>query len=202
MQSFTIETRRRTQLVAITAQVESAVRALGRREGVATVFVPHTTAGVTINENADPDVAADLEQAMERLVPQEAGYARMPRATARRTCAPAWRAPRAASRWSTAVCASARGRGSISASSTVHARARCGCCRRLLEHVAGGHPAAVLSVLMVLAMLLSSLMNNAATAAVMCPIAFGMAEALEVRPDGLLMAVAIGVPLILRHWSL
>lgn len=62
----------------------------------------------------------------------------------------------------------------------------------LLEHVAGGHPAAVLGVLMVLTMLLSSLMNNAATAAIMCPIAFGMAEALEVSPDGLLMAVAIG----------
>lgn len=75
MQSFTIETKRRTQLVAITAQVAEAVRALGLREGVATVFVPHTTAGVTINENADPDVAADLEKSMERLVPQEAGYA-------------------------------------------------------------------------------------------------------------------------------
>lgn len=75
MQSFTIETKRRTQLVAITAQVAEAVRALGLREGVATVFVPHTTAGVTINENADPDVAADIEQAMERIVPQEAGYA-------------------------------------------------------------------------------------------------------------------------------
>ena len=59
MQSFTIETKRRTQLVAITAQGAEAVRALGLREGVATVFVPHTNAGVTINENADPDVAAD-----------------------------------------------------------------------------------------------------------------------------------------------
>jgi len=75
MQTFTVETKRRTQLVTITAQVALAVWVLGRRDGVATVFVPHTTAGVTINENADPDVAADLEKAMERLVPQEAGYA-------------------------------------------------------------------------------------------------------------------------------
>ncbi len=75
MQTFVLETQRRTQLVSITAQVAAAIRALGRREGVATVFVPHTTAGVTINENADPDVAADLETALERLVPQEAGYA-------------------------------------------------------------------------------------------------------------------------------
>ncbi len=75
MQTFFIRTQRRTQLVPITKQVSAAIQALGRRQGVATVFVPHTTAGVTINENADPDVAADLEKALDRLVPQEAGYA-------------------------------------------------------------------------------------------------------------------------------
>ncbi len=75
MQTITVKTRRRTELVAITEAVARAARALGRQEGVVTVFIPHTTAGVTINENADPDVAADFERAMETLVPWENGYA-------------------------------------------------------------------------------------------------------------------------------
>ena len=49
--------------------------ALGLKDGAVTVFVPHTTAGVTINENADPDVVSDMIAALERMVPWEAGYA-------------------------------------------------------------------------------------------------------------------------------
>ncbi len=75
MQTITILTRRRTELLAITEAVARAARELGRQEGAVTVFIPHTTAGVTINENADPDVAADFERAMEALVPWENGYA-------------------------------------------------------------------------------------------------------------------------------
>ena len=75
MESFNVSTRRRTESVDITRQVEAAVSALGLREGVVTVFVPHTTAGVTINEHADPDVMADLEAALERLVPWRGDYA-------------------------------------------------------------------------------------------------------------------------------
>lgn len=75
MESFHVGTRRRTEFVDITRQVESAVAALGLREGVATVFIPHTTAGVTINEHADPDVMADVEAALERLVPWRSSYA-------------------------------------------------------------------------------------------------------------------------------
>jgi secondary thiamine-phosphate synthase enzyme len=74
MHTFTLQTRRRTQFVNITAQVESALRALGIRDGAVTVFVPHTTAGVTINENADPDVTADLTDALDRIAPWSAGY--------------------------------------------------------------------------------------------------------------------------------
>lgn len=47
---------------------------MGIKDGVVTVFVPHTTAGVTINENADPDVMQDVEAALERAVPWNGGY--------------------------------------------------------------------------------------------------------------------------------
>jgi secondary thiamine-phosphate synthase enzyme len=62
-----LHTDRRTQLVNITEQVQAA---LGEVNGAAAalVYVPHTTAGVTINEHADPAVAADLESAMEKVV--------------------------------------------------------------------------------------------------------------------------------------
>jgi len=64
--------------------------------------------------------------------------------------------------------------------------------RLLLDHVAAGGVAAGLTAMLVLTILLSSLMNNAATAAVMCPVALGVARQLEVNPDGFLMAVAVG----------
>ncbi|MBN1557249.1 MAG: YjbQ family protein [Lentisphaerae bacterium] len=71
---FTVTTRHRSEFVDITAEVASAVKALGLADGVVTVCVPHTTAGITINENADPSVTADMQNALERLVPWEAGY--------------------------------------------------------------------------------------------------------------------------------
>jgi len=60
--------------VDITRQVAAAVSEAGIDDGVATVFVPHTTAGVTINENADPDVVADIETVLDRVVPWQGGY--------------------------------------------------------------------------------------------------------------------------------
>ena len=62
MKPFTIKTRSRTDFVNIDRYVTEAVREAGLREGVVTVFVPHTTAGVTINENADPDVLAEMKR--------------------------------------------------------------------------------------------------------------------------------------------
>ena len=56
--------------VDITGQVQAAVRDSGVNEGIALIFVPHTTAAVTINENADPDVLHDLRLALSALVPQ------------------------------------------------------------------------------------------------------------------------------------
>jgi secondary thiamine-phosphate synthase enzyme len=75
MKKFAVRTQGRTQFVDITGQVQSAVSELGLKEGVVTVFVPHTTAGVTINEHADPDVMADLEQILDRVVPWAGSYA-------------------------------------------------------------------------------------------------------------------------------
>jgi secondary thiamine-phosphate synthase enzyme len=69
-----IKTSRRVELVNITAEVADAVRESGVAEGVAVVYVPHTTAGVTINEAADPDVAKDIERTLSRLVPEDGGY--------------------------------------------------------------------------------------------------------------------------------
>jgi secondary thiamine-phosphate synthase enzyme len=74
MHSFSLRTQKHTQLVDITGSVQSAVAGLGVRKGAVTVFIPHTTAGVTINENADPDVVSDLVEALEKVVPWKAGY--------------------------------------------------------------------------------------------------------------------------------
>ena len=72
--SFEVRTTRRSHLVDITEQVAATVARSGAGDGVCHVFVPHTTAGVTINEGADPDVAIDIEAQLSRMVPREAGF--------------------------------------------------------------------------------------------------------------------------------
>jgi len=74
MKILNIPTSMRTQFVDITDGVQKAARDLKVTNGVITVFVPHTTGGVTINENADPDVVTDMIAALERVVPWAAGY--------------------------------------------------------------------------------------------------------------------------------
>ncbi len=73
-----VTTSRRTQLVAIGDKIAGAVKQNGWHDGVLTVFVPHTTAGVTINENADPDVARDMKWFSDELIPQSRHFG-MPR---------------------------------------------------------------------------------------------------------------------------
>jgi secondary thiamine-phosphate synthase enzyme len=75
VQSFEVRTPRRVAFVDVTAQVAAAVE--GHGEGAVLVYVPHTTAGVTINEDADPSVRADLEMALERLVPADLPFAHL-----------------------------------------------------------------------------------------------------------------------------
>lgn len=69
MTSFEVRTERRVAFVDITAEVAAEVGAVGLNDGAVVVYVPHTTAGVTINENADPSVRADIEMALDRLIP-------------------------------------------------------------------------------------------------------------------------------------
>lgn len=73
MREIGLSTERRTQLVEITREVEEALEGATGASAVL-VFVPHTTAGVTINEHADPAVARDLEAAMERMVGDDWGW--------------------------------------------------------------------------------------------------------------------------------
>jgi len=74
MQSITVKSSRRTQLVEITTDVQRIVTALGIRVGTCFLYVPHTTAGILINEHADPDVASDAEGALDRLIPMSGPY--------------------------------------------------------------------------------------------------------------------------------
>lgn len=64
-----IRTARRTEMKNVTAEVEKFVRDSGCTSGVCHLYVPHTTAGVIVNEGYDPDVARDMEAALDRLVP-------------------------------------------------------------------------------------------------------------------------------------
>ncbi len=74
MERIQVRTGSAQCLVDITAKVNEAVRRTGLDQGVCHLFVPHTTAGLVINENADPDVGRDLLERLEALVPSDASY--------------------------------------------------------------------------------------------------------------------------------
>ena len=74
MQTLIVKTDQRTQLVDVTAQVQKVVASSGVATGVCYLYVPHTTAAITINECADPDVARDVEGALDRLIPMAGPY--------------------------------------------------------------------------------------------------------------------------------
>ncbi len=69
MTEFTVKTAQHTEFVDITARLQKIVEESGIKEGVCTVVIPHTTAGITVNENADPDVVADIIFALDKAVP-------------------------------------------------------------------------------------------------------------------------------------
>jgi secondary thiamine-phosphate synthase enzyme len=77
METLDVQTRERVQFVDVTARIGEAVARLGLRDGAVLVFVPHTTAGVTINEDADPSVRRDLAMALGRLVPGDLPFAHL-----------------------------------------------------------------------------------------------------------------------------
>ena len=72
-----IKTSKHTQMINITETVQKAVTESGVKSGICTVFIPHTTAAVTINENADPDVVRDFTMEINKIVPWEDGYQHM-----------------------------------------------------------------------------------------------------------------------------
>ncbi|HBT49612.1 MAG: hypothetical protein XD49_1907 [Caldanaerobacter subterraneus] len=69
MQSVYINTPLREVMIDITKEVEEEVKKSGVKEGICVVFVPHTTAGITINENADPTVKEDILSALDKIIP-------------------------------------------------------------------------------------------------------------------------------------
>ncbi len=71
---FEVRTTQRETLVDVTVQVQRAVAEAGMTEGAVLVYVPHTTAGVTINENADPSVVRDILEGLTRIAPRDAGW--------------------------------------------------------------------------------------------------------------------------------
>ena len=75
MVKISITTSRRTEWVPATRAIQAALAQLPPWDGLLHVHSPHTTAGVTVNEQADPDVAADAERALAKLVPWQADYA-------------------------------------------------------------------------------------------------------------------------------
>jgi secondary thiamine-phosphate synthase enzyme len=75
MKEITVNTSRRTEFVVLDTEVQQAVSESGIKEGCAMLFCPHTTAALTINENADPSVVHDVLTSLEKLIPERAGYA-------------------------------------------------------------------------------------------------------------------------------
>ncbi|HII78963.1 MAG TPA: YjbQ family protein [Methanosarcina sp.] len=69
LKQITVNTLKRTDFLNITQEVQKAARLVGLKDGLCTVYVQHTTAGIIINENADPAVRADMEAFFEKLVP-------------------------------------------------------------------------------------------------------------------------------------
>lgn len=74
MKQISVETRSRVEMIDITEAVQKAVREEKIEKGICLVYTPHTTAAITINENADPDVPRDIIAALDRAVPLSANY--------------------------------------------------------------------------------------------------------------------------------
>jgi secondary thiamine-phosphate synthase enzyme len=77
IKNINIKTRARTEFVNITSGVQEIVRESGVKDGVCHIYVPHTTAGVTINEGADPSVVKDILSTLNKLIPHSANYLHM-----------------------------------------------------------------------------------------------------------------------------
>jgi secondary thiamine-phosphate synthase enzyme len=74
MRTLQVRSNRQVEMIDISADVCKVIRETGVIEGLAFVFTPHTTAAITINENADPAVCNDLVMAINKIVPEQGGY--------------------------------------------------------------------------------------------------------------------------------
>lgn len=74
MITLSVTSRQAVELIDVTRQVRQAIRNSGISNGLAVVFTPHTTAAVTINENADPDVVSDMVMELNKIVPLQDNY--------------------------------------------------------------------------------------------------------------------------------
>ena len=74
---LSVKTSRRTELIDITAQIAGQVKQSGVNEGLCMLYVPHTTAAVTINESADPSVKSDILMVLNQIIPWQADYKHM-----------------------------------------------------------------------------------------------------------------------------
>lgn len=74
MDIININTKNRFDIIDITSQVQSCITNANVKSGIAVIFIPHTTAGITINENADPDVTFDLKNIFNNLIPEKNNY--------------------------------------------------------------------------------------------------------------------------------
>lgn len=70
-----LKTTKRTELIDVTGKIQNIVSGSKVKDGICFIFCPHTTAGLTINENADPDVKSDIINTLSKLIPENAGYA-------------------------------------------------------------------------------------------------------------------------------
>jgi len=74
IEEITIKTKQRVEFIEITKEVEKVLSKSEKNSGIVSIYVPHTTAGITINENADPDVVRDIISTLEKLVPRGGNY--------------------------------------------------------------------------------------------------------------------------------
>jgi len=74
VEKIRISTKNRSDMINITGRIQEIVAKSGIQDGIAVVFVPHTTAGITINENADPDVVTDILMKLNKIVTEDRDY--------------------------------------------------------------------------------------------------------------------------------
>ena len=75
--NINIKTRTRTEFVDITSEIQQVIDEAGIKNGICCLYVPHTTAGITINEGADPSVVSDIQRTLSKLIPNNLNYSHM-----------------------------------------------------------------------------------------------------------------------------